>query len=323
MSGMLRHAEDAAGYGIQLCAFEGTFSLEDYLLVKLRTIGNFGEEKYDTSPPPNALHILIYEQCIRLAEIELSKYQDSLPDRYLAHLVVDSSAGAGAVCTNASRCIGGLLHIAARKGAVDMAVALIKGGVDVDDHCQTLGSPLSFTLRDCDKGQPGMIEALLDHGADINQKDAEQMTPLQRVIEDHHVASLWILLERGVDVNTKFSTCEMGCSPLILAAKTTRIHHPSRPEHRNLRDEIGLLRTNVCRSTIKMVLTEIHSRNDFDELEILLALGAEVDASCERCGITALEVAIEAENLRAENILRRYGATRPFIASILPLKYLQ
>jgi ankyrin repeat protein len=204
-----------------------------------------------------------------------------------------------------------------------MAVALIKGGVDVDDHCQTLGSPLSFTLRDCDKGQPGMIEALLDHGADINQKDAEQMTPLQRVIEDHHVASLWILLERGVDVNTKFSTCEMGCSPLILAAKTTRIHHPSRPEHRNLRDEIGLLRTNVCRSTIKMVLTEIHSRNDFDELEILLALGAEVDASCERCGITALEVAIEAENLRAENILRRYGATRPFIASILPLKYLQ
>jgi len=45
-------------------------------------------------------------------------------------------------------------------------------------------------------------------------------------------------------------------------------------------------------------------------LEILLAHDAAPDAGCKRCGLTAMDVVVNAKNWGAEDILRRYGATR-------------
>ena len=332
MGGMLRHAEDAAAYGIQLQAFDETFSFEDYLLVKSRTIGNFGAEKYDTSPTPNALRILIYEQCNRLVEIELSKYQGSLPDEYLTHVIVDppahlfsgreelekpstdcnySRAGAGTVCASTSRCIGGPLHTAARKGAVDIALALIKNGASADDHCQTLGTPLLVALRHCDEGQTQMIETLLSHGADIHQKDDEQPTPLQLVLERRRTDLLWILLEWDVDVNASFPACRMGCSPLILAVRTLGRQSPRSDflpnYYGNLERRIRTFKKNEDHSKPKMGLRDIRFRDMFADIEILLAFGATINAKCNRCGMTAIDMAKREQNMEVQFMLQRYG----------------
>ena len=324
MGGMLNHADNAATHGIRLQAFDETFSLEDYLLVKSRTIGNFGECKYDTSPLPTALHILVHEQCNRLIELELSKYQDCPLDKYLVHLIIDPTAhlvsgsrdietptrtwntpraGAGALCASSSRCIGGPLHTAARKGAVDTALALIKSGACVDDHCQTLGPPLLVALKHCDENQAQIIEALLEQGADIHQKDDKQSTPLQLVLESRRTDLLWILLEWGIDFNGTFPACSMGCSPLMLAARMCE----RRGLHgQNLERLVSLVRESGHHST-KMSLRGTPLCDRFDAFEILLALGAAVDA-CQICGMTAMSAAIKAGNRHAEDILREYSA---------------
>jgi hypothetical protein len=335
MDGMLRHADKAAGYGIQLRTFDEIFSFDDYLGVKSRTMGNFGEEKYHTSPPPTAFHIMIYEQCNHLAELALLEYQNGPPDEYRAHLVVDSSAhlvserekteksvtnrnssggGAGAICTNASRCVGGPLHIAARKGAVDIALALLKRGVSANDHCQTLGTPLLVALQHYDEGQPQMIKALLGHGADPNQKNEDQITPLQLLLDCHYTDALWILLEWGADVNATLPTCDMGCSLLILAVTMSRQYRPQDYYDTYLRHLISLSREKENHSAIKMSLRDKPSRKIFDSLEILLALGATVDARCQRCGDTAMDVAVEENNGNAQYILKRFGEVRQSVA---------
>ncbi|GAB7326463.1 hypothetical protein MBLNU13_g10467t1 [Cladosporium sp. NU13] len=326
MGSMLTHAENATGHGIQPRAFDETFSFEDYLLVKSRTIGNFGEKKYNTSPPPNALHILIYERCNRLVEIELSNhYELSLPERYLNHLIVDPPAQLSngweqrdkptrkwqswRRCASASHCLGGPLHIAVRRGAVDIALALIKSGVSANDHCHTLGNPLLVALRHYDEDQPKMIEALLGHGADPNQRDDQWITPLQMAITNGHPESLRVLLNGGADSNVTFATCLLGCSPLILAARLCS-NYRSRHNDKNF----SLVRTTKYDFAMTGGSWDSASPYRSDVLEILLAHDAAVNASCKRCGTTALDAAMVAGNEPVEATLRKHGATRHTVA---------
>lgn len=208
-------------------------------------------------------------------------------------------------CMSASRCIGSPLHIAARRGAVDIALALMKSGARANNHCQTLGSPLLVALRHCDEDQPRLIEALLDHRARPNQRDAKRITPLQMVIRNGHRDSLRVLLKSGADPNTTFATCLMGCSPLILAARLCS-RHRSALNNRNS----NLVRTTKYDFATTGGSWDMPSPYSTDVLEILLAHGAAADASCKRCGTTALDAAMVAGNEPVEVTLRKHYATR-------------
>ena len=312
MGGMLSHAENAAGHGIQLRAFDETFSFEDYLLVKSRTIGNFGGEKYNTSPPPTVIHILIYEQCNRLVEVEFelcNKYGMLREVRYMFHLTREGEQietptekrQHWPLCESTLLCIGSLLHIAARKGAVDIALALLRSGNSANDYCRTLGTPLLVALRHCDEDQPRMIEVLLNHGANPNRRGAQWITPLQMAVRNGHPDCLRVLLKWGANPNTTFKSCLMGCSPLILAARLCSRFH-SRPNDKNpsWTTKYDLATTGSS--------WDMPSPNSFDVLEILLEHGAAADAICKRCRTTALGAAMMAENECAEITLRKHGA---------------
>lgn len=330
MDSMLRHAENAAGHGIQLQAFDETFSFEDFLLLeKSRPIKDAAENTYNNSPPPTALHILIYEQCNHLAETELPKCLVSPTNRYLVHLIrgLPRNAFNGVEqieqptrrwqswerCASSSNCIGGPLHMATRRGAVNVVLALINGGVCVNEHCHTLGSPLLVALRGCYKNQPRVIEALLKGGADPNQRDAQWITPLQIVIGGGDPNTLRILLEWGADPNTAFAACSMGCNPLILATKLC-IRRLSRSRSPDDQDDSSMKTYRSTFATVQDHSQVVPSPYSSNVLEILLEHHAAADASCKRCGMTALDAAMVVQNGRIESVLREHGAIRHSVA---------
>ena len=206
------------------------------------------------------------------------------------------------------------MHIAARGDALIAALVLLEHGVSANDYCQTVGSPLSVALKRSNKDWRNISEALLSHGADPNEEDAQQMTPLQIVISNGHPDSLRVLLEWGADPNTTYATCDLGCSPLILAVRLSSLNSSlvgNDDAWKDSKDAKTLLADSGL--GFRMASWAKISGYSSSVIEVLLAHDAEADASCERCGTTAMIEAIEAENWLAEDILQRYGATRdPF-----------
>jgi ankyrin repeat protein len=68
-------------------------------------------------------------------------------------------------------------------------------------------------IKAASKGDSGVVEALLDSGADINARDEQNQTALHQAASRGHTAVVQLLLEHGADVNAKNL---FGQTPLLM-----------------------------------------------------------------------------------------------------------
>ncbi len=99
-----------------------------------------------------------------------------------------------------------LLSQAARKGKVSVVRRLVEAYPNTSDatDAENKLTPLAWAARE---GHTEVVEILLDHGRDVNSKDGEGRTPLERAIEGRQDEAATVLLAaEGVDISVKDST---------------------------------------------------------------------------------------------------------------------
>ncbi len=89
------------------------------------------------------------------------------------------------------------LHFAARFGKVDMARALIEHDADSKALNVAGQSPLHHAVTAVGEENPGLVQLLLDAGADPNQEDQAGQTPVSRAMKHERNKIVQLLLECG------------------------------------------------------------------------------------------------------------------------------
>jgi truncated hemoglobin YjbI len=173
----------------------GQSPMLDYVRAKLRSDPAFAQERY-------AGRTLLHEAAAAgsLATVEL-----------LLSLGADPNAQDAGGHTPLY-CLGNECTV---EGGGNVIRALVQGGANVDaqngaKHC----TPLHMAAR---RGNVEVAEALLDCGADLEARDSHGDTPLRRAVNCNKADLASLLLARGADVQSKGSK---GTTP-ILASRTT------------------------------------------------------------------------------------------------------
>jgi ankyrin repeat protein len=90
------------------------------------------------------------------------------------------------------------LHLAVKRGHVDVARFLIEGGADVDAQDMKRLTPLHLALQE---GQLEIARFLIDRGADVNAQDICSFTPLHLASREGQLEVACFLIDNGADVN--------------------------------------------------------------------------------------------------------------------------
>lgn len=69
------------------------------------------------------------------------------------------------------------------------------------------------------RGHIGAIQLLINHGANVNAKDGDGMTPMYWAVEHFRIDAIRLLIKYGADVNT---TDNIGWTPLEVAYRSLR-----------------------------------------------------------------------------------------------------
>ena len=147
------------------------------------------------------------------------------------------------------------LHLAIERGFSDIARYLIEQGADIDLPDDNNESPLHYSASHgnleisklllekgstainnssvskydgfvgnwtplhlaCLKSHPGIVQLLLDHGADIEVRDGVQRTPLILSVEGRDIRVVRVLVENGADINAQ---AIRGYTALLWAARS-------------------------------------------------------------------------------------------------------
>jgi ankyrin repeat protein len=153
-------------------------------------------------------------------------------------------------------------------------------------------------IKAADKGDPEIVEALLDSGADINARDEQNQTTLHKAASRGHTPIVKLLLERGADVNAKNL---FGETPLLV------------PVYRGSLDIVGALldagadvdaRSELTGQTPLLAVSSGRTKI----VEALLEEGADVNAKGEAYHETALMLAAIAGNTATVKALLEKGA---------------
>ena len=155
------------------------------------------------------------------------------------------------------------LHAAAEHNSCGVADILIQHGAEVDAKNASGQTPLFFTAEGdhCD-----MVKLLISHGADLNTESANRFTPLHEAASQNALRTAELLLKHGADVNAQDN--EAGVTPLHCAA-------------------VG---------------------GKHEMAKLLLKHGADVNARDNEAGTTPLHVAAHSNSCRVADILIQHGA---------------
>ena len=92
------------------------------------------------------------------------------------------------------------LHEAAEGGDREGVLALLQAGADIEQRDALSDTPLQCALR---SGQREVVELLLDWGANFSTNDSEGFTPAERAIYEGYTDILQLLVARGAPFNPK------------------------------------------------------------------------------------------------------------------------
>jgi ankyrin repeat protein len=206
----------------------------------------------------------------------------------------------------ANLCTGNsLLHLAAASGSLDAVKILLAAGADVNQKNVSDSTPLMWALTEIEK-----VKVLLDAGADVNAKTKQGRTPL--LIAAANVGSLDViklLVAKGADLK---ATDAQGSGALLMAANSGELAKVQFLVERGL----DVNQTNGAGFTPIMLPAAFAST---DILRYLISKGANVNVAnrfsgevkfgkIELIGITPLMVAAGAGNLAAVESLLAAGA---------------
>ncbi|XP_034827404.1 rabankyrin-5 [Maniola hyperantus] len=131
----------------------------------------------------------------------------------VASILVRNGADADCWGPGPDGCLQNLLHKAIDENKESLATFLVRSGCDVEsprrpgpngegaDVAADKQAPLHLC---CTWGLTEVIQTLLEHGANINSKDAEGKTPLHIAIENQHAAIISLLLSQpGIDLSAR------------------------------------------------------------------------------------------------------------------------
>ena len=65
-------------------------------------------------------------------------------------------------------------------------------------------TPLGYASRN---GHLSIVEYLVNHNADINEKDKDNMTPIHLAAQNGHLSVVEYLVNQKVDINSKENIC--------------------------------------------------------------------------------------------------------------------
>ena len=199
-------------------------------------------------------------------------------------------------------------HFAAKQGNIDILLALLIQGADVNAVSNTNDTPL---LMACEYGKEGAVEKhsdysgcirlMLSRGADINAVDHEGWTPLITLCRySDDVDTAKTLIDHWANVN---AASDNGFTPLIQAAGNgclqlistlldngavinsqedsgcTALYHTAKLGHRACLET--LIRAgadvNICSSLGRTPLLSAASHGQLSTLEVLIAAGCDVN----------------------------------------------
>jgi ankyrin repeat protein len=92
------------------------------------------------------------------------------------------------------------LHVALRRGHVEVARVLLEHGADTEARDDDGYTPLLWASR---FRHVDLAHVVLEHGAHTEARDKDNYSPLERAIQNGHVELAQILLEHGADVNAQ------------------------------------------------------------------------------------------------------------------------
>ncbi len=110
-------------------------------------------------------------------------------------VAVEQLLSGGADTGQSDFVLGTPLHIAIAQGDADVALLLINSGADLEVPSELQGA-LALHLA-AELGEVSIVEALLDHGAQVNSEDANGATPLVRAATTGQVGAVRALLDKG------------------------------------------------------------------------------------------------------------------------------
>lgn len=184
------------------------------------------------------------------------------------------------------------LHTAVVENKVEEVRLLIQGGADVNLP-ERRGGWASAALA-ATYGYAGMLEVVLEAGADVNARTDTDSTPLLEAVSNGHADCVRILLDRGANVSTVFAH-NWG---LLHYA----VHHGFSAIVEMLigagADINGQLAVTACQPLHLAV-----KRGQLDLVEMLVDAGCDIDAKLVN-GETALDLAVSLNNQEVADYLR-------------------
>ena len=198
------------------------------------------------------------------------------------------------------RC-GTALHSASFAGHLQIVRSLLRHGVGVDIRDNANRTPLLFASG---WGQRGVVQCLLDHGADVNvPEDHNHKTPLNWAAYRGHLDVVRVLLEHNADVNsrdrhgrTPLHDAILGINPDRLRVVRLLLEHGANASARDTVHRTPLHLVSMGQSTL-------------DVARILLEHGADVDVVDEG-GRTPLQLALEEGQDEIARLLSKFRAGR-------------
>ena len=102
---------------------------------------------------------------------------------------------------------GGPLHEAAKKGNIDRVKRLIEEGANVDERDENNDTPLFIAVG---QGHKEVAEILIFKGADVNAVDKRGRTPLDLANYSHHKDLAELLIKHGGQTRTPWTGSPAG-----------------------------------------------------------------------------------------------------------------